>query len=322
MKQYILFASLISMLAALFSGCNQDVNDSPFINTVSDYEVVNFNISLACKETNDSDTRSSLYKLHFSDGSCVNTITAYVYNQEYGDGSGPVIVKDLPIVWVGDDFDKHGANVSFSLPKGEKFDVVFLATSYPLSAKPNQCGMSYSATDRIFTIDYAKYQLNYFENMDCFYAVQKDVSTDSSIDNNVVLTRPLAQINIGSMDIDKFYEDCSVPSWNVSVDGIYSSFNVMDGSVAGDPITGDFRYDNSHDYYKSYLSEYAFPKEDYDYIAMQYVLVNLRKTVDVSLTINRSGKDPLVLTFNNVAVERNYQSNIYGKELLTNPMTE
>lgn len=293
-------------MAVLLSGCSQDVGDSP--SSESDYGLVEFKVALSCASADGTRSLAPGYK--FSDGKSISVLRAYVYNQAYGIGVEPTSVKDIVIENVGDNL---GGSVSLLLPKGEKYDVIFLATSIPQCDESSK--LYFSPIDRTLTFDYSKSYCN-DEELDCFWTSLKGISVGDTPDDVIYLTRPLAQVNIGTMDYDAYNATTPVKDIAVSVSGVYSSFSLMDGSVIGDPMTAKFKA-------SPIPSGQNFAKDGYTHLSMNYVLVNLRKLVDVNMTVNHadSSVDPLSLSYPNVAVERNYQSNIHGKELLTNPIT-
>ena len=59
--------------------------------------------------------------------------------------------------------------------------------------------------------------------------------------------------------------------------------------------------------------------KDYDYLAMNYLLVNEKKTVEVGFGVKSTKNEERAITFNNVPVQRNFRTNIYGS-LLTNAL--
>lgn len=84
----------------------------------------------------------------------------------------------------------------------------------------------------------------------------------------------------------------------------------MDGKVVGSAIDATFGASQMP-------ANQSYPVAGAQYISMNYLLVNQRKLVDATITIshyNSATKD-FVLPFKNIAVERNYQTNVTIKSL-------
>lgn len=301
MNKFLLFSFLIPAIAG-FSACT---SDSPEVSNGSELQPVRFSLKLG--NMVDSDTRSLAPDYRFGDGKSVSILRCYIYNQANGSKASPVKVMNVNITQDAD--GNRGGDVSILLPKGQNFDIVFLATSIEQTDKDAK--LCYSATDRTISLDYSKIAGN-DEEIDCFYAACQDVTTDYSADNAVELKRPFAQINIGTQDYAEYSASNPVKDIAVAVDGVYNSVSVMTGDPVGPTQKVNFYAAGLPD------NSQVFPKSGYKYLSMNYVLVNLRSIVSVEMTVNHSnGTAPKVLPFSNVAVERNYQTNIYAQKLLT-----
>ncbi len=84
----------------------------------------------------------------------------------------------------------------------------------------------------------------------------------------------------------------------------------MDGNVVGNAV--DVTFGGAQ-----MPANQTYPVAGAQYIAIDYLLVNQRKLIDVSLGINHinSAIPDLVIPFKNIAVERNYQTNLTIKSL-------
>lgn len=290
-----LFLSLVASLAA----CSEECPDLPDVQNE-----VPVTFSLKFIDMPDVSTRSLAPGYKFSDGKSVNLLRCYVYNRADGSSASPAKIVDIP---VKDMEDKRGGEFSISLPKGESYDFVFLGTSIEPSYNRK---LYYNSTDRTLTLNYSMMGVN-DEETDCFYAVSKEVSTDSPLSLSVELTRPLAQINIGTKDYEKYTETHPVRDIQVNVDKVYSTLNLMTGKLSG-------TYDRACFGHRAIPEDQTFPVDGVKYLAMVYVLADTRTLVSVEMTVNHSdGSESKTVPFGDVAIERNYQTNIYGKTILT-----
>lgn len=288
MKKNIFFCSAIMLMSAL-SACNSESPEIP----VSD-KTGNVTFHLDFKGMNNAGTRA------FSDGSTVNSMKCYVYNQADGDNAAPFDILNIPI-------DRTSGNptgeISVSLPFGETFDFVFLAVNDGNSI------LTYNSAKRTLSVDYTNSGNQ--ESMDCFFASAKDITVGNVYDNAITLTRPFAQVNIGTKDWDDYNSVSPISTVGLTIGNIYSEFSLMDGSLVGDAASVTFPASKPS-------IDQSFPKDGYKYISMNYVLVNLRTLINVSLTVNHSnGTDAKTINIGDVAVERNYQTNIYADKLLS-----
>ncbi len=133
----------------------------------------------------------------------------------------------------------------------------------------------------------------------------------------VELTRPFAQLNIATADIEDAkaagvtIDDAATTA--VTVSGVYTSFNLLTKLPLGEPTTVTFG---------------AAPKAEgqivknvdkpYDMLAMNYLLVNDRKLVDVTFDVQAAAGQKVNRVFQNVPVERNYRTNILGNLFIDN----
>ena len=284
----------LSIAAILASGCSSD-SETLFHNTDNDEVLVKFNLCLEVIQENETPTRSLATGYHFSDGKSISIVKCYIYNQSYGTNASPVKTFDINV-------NKLKGEIAIPLPKKDIFDIVFLATS--IDQTDSSSKMYYDTTDRSLNINYALVKNN-DEEMDCFYAVQKGVSSDNTTTKNVELKRPFAQLNIGAKDYAEYDASKPVASTSVEVKGIYNKMSLMDGNVVGSPI--DVVFSES-----KIPNNQIYPIVGAQYIAMNYLLVNQRKLIETTISFNHydTSNDPLEITFKDIAVERNYQTNV------------
>ena len=156
-------------------------------------------------------------------------------------------------------------------------------------------------------MDYSKVNNN-SDNCDAFFKKETiTVSGNQSVD--VKLTRPFAQVNIGTDDFDAAKASGLEVTQTEVVAKAFATLNLATGEVS-DEADRTFTMKAIPT-----ASDGEFPVAGgYKYLSMDYLLVGADKaTVDVAF--NYGG--PQNRTFTNVPVQRNYRTNIYGS-LLTN----
>lgn len=156
-------------------------------------------------------------------------------------------------------------------------------------------------------MDYSKVNNN-SDNCDAFFKKETiTVSGNQSVD--VKLTRPFAQVNIGTDDFDAAKASGLEVTQTEVVAKAFATLNLATGKVS-DEADRTFTMKAIPT-----ASDGEFPVAGgYKYLSMDYLLVGADKaTVDVAF--NYGG--PQSRTFTNVPVQRNYRTNIYGS-LLTN----
>lgn len=191
--------------------------------------------------------------------------------------------------------------VSLKLTTGKTYDVIFWAdatTDSPYTFNPASQEVS---------VDYSKVNNN-SDNCDAFFKKETiTVSGNQSVD--VKLTRPFAQVNIGTDDFDAAKASGLEVTQTEVVAKAFATLNLATGEVS-DEADRTFTMKAIPT-----ASDGEFPVAGgYKYLSMDYLLVGADKaTVDVAF--NYGG--PQSRTFTNVPVQRNYRTNIYGS-LLTN----
>ena len=293
----------LSAFATCLVGCQDDLEDQEKHDP--EYAPVHFNLSFG-KLGGVPDTRSLAPGYQYADGSSISELKCYVYDKSRGNSAAPVSIVDIDIKEVN---ANKGGDVTVLLPKGEAYDVVFLGTSIPQTTASSK--LYYNTTNRTLNINYSVISCN-DEEIDCFYASRENVTTETAFNQTIELTRPFAQINVGTQDYSTYTSTSPIKNIAMSVNGVFSSVNLMSGELVGNATKANFTA-------SAVPTGQTFPIAGYSYLSMCYVLVNQRKLVDVSLTVNHTSSSTAAMTIEipGVAVERNYQTNIYGKNLLT-----
>ena len=204
--------------------------------------------------------------------------------------------------------------LSFSLLTGHKYGIVFWADSYG-GATGAPYTVEFAEEGATMKVDYLKVKAN-DEKLDAFYAYEEiTVNGDGSV--SVQLTRPFAQINIGTNDFEKAKVLGGAPDQSYVTVPTYTTLDLKTGAVSGKATT-PATY-NAIPGQAEGVDPEKYPVEGYDYLAMAYVLVdneNESETIDVAFgwaaSPATSGKER---TVGSVPVRPNYRTNIYGSIL-------
>lgn len=192
-------------------------------------------------------------------------------------------------------------DVQLSLITGKKYKIVFWAAN---AAAP----YTIDETGKV-TVNYAGMETN-DESLDAFCRCY-EYTAGAEVENPVKLYRPFAQLNVGTKDMDKavkagFNKDAA--KTKVQVSGIANTLNLLTGEVSGEAeVTCDLN---------AIPTGETFPKEGYEYLSMDYLLVGkeTKTVVDVNWQIT-DGATTVDRTFTNVPLQGNYRTNIYGNLL-------
>ena len=234
----------------------------------------------------------------YGNGKTATTLTCAVYEVE-GD-----TWTYLPKASTIDTTINMSINVPIRLGRGKTYKIVFWADA------ANSI-YTFDYENKKVTADYASVVSNN-EELDAFFAVETvEVEMDGSSESSgsVTLKRPFAQLNIGTNDLYWAW----IIGRDVQKAGIkvktYSTLNFMDGSVA-DEVDAEFSL-------ADIPNGQTFPVSDYSYLTMNYLLMpETKETKDVTIIYDKVKERK----FQNVPLQRNYRTNIYGR-LLTKLFT-
>ena len=234
----------------------------------------------------------------YGNGKTATTLTCAVYEVE-GD-----TWTYLPKASTIDTTINMSINVPIRLGRGKTYKIVFWADA------ANSI-YTFDYENKKVTADYASVVSNN-EELDAFFAVETvEVEMDGSSESSgsVTLKRPFAQLNIGTNDLYWAW----IIGRDVQKAGIkvktYSTLNFMDGSVA-DEVDAEFSL-------ADLPNGQTFPVSDYSYLTMNYLLMpETKETKDVTIIYDKVKERK----FQNVPLQRNYRTNIYGR-LLTKLFT-
>ena len=191
-------------------------------------------------------------------------------------------------------------NIELKLVVGVTYSAIFWA------AAPN-APYTIDFAQKKLSIDYSAVTSNN-EALDAFYKYETFTVTDNMA-MTVELKRPFAQLNIGTSDLAAAKSaGYAVSQSKVNVP-VYTELDLATG-IATNQTNVEFALANIP------VGE-TFPVTGYDYLAMNYLLVNADKeVVDVTFSYT-NGTVENGRTVGSVPVQRNHRTNIYG-ELLTN----
>lgn len=286
MKRYLLSSFTIAAAALLVTSCNDEMDNGL---KTGDEGTVTFTAQLP----SEMGTRA------FADGLTAKHLQYAVY--EAGQSTPLKVFGDETTVVGEAEMNNLKQTVSLKLTTGKTYDVIFWAdatTDSPYTFNPASQEVS---------VDYSKVNNN-SDNCDAFFKKETiTVSGNQSVD--VKLTRPFAQVNIGTDDFDAAKASGLEVTQTEVVAKAFATLNLATGEVA-DEADRTFTMKAIPT-----ASDGEFPVAGgYKYLSMDYLLVGADKaTVDVAF--NYGG--PQSRTFTNVPVQRNYRTNIYGS-LLTN----
>ena len=194
--------------------------------------------------------------------------------------------------------------VELVLTTGNTYDVLFWA------AAPG-APYTFNPAEKTVTVNYGdeNYKaVSNDESRDAFFA-RKTFTVSGKQTETVELTRPFAQLNVGTADYAESAKAGYTPSLSKVEVTAYQTLNLWDGTVANAATrTFDFA---------AIAKGETFPVAGYEYLAMNYLLVGADKeTVEVKFFFKN---EPTTYTHDRtigaVPVQRNYRTNIFGNIL-------
>ena len=288
MKRYLLSTFTIAAAALLVTSCNDEMDNGL---KTGDEGTVTFTAQLP----SEMGTRA------FADGLTAKHLQYAVY--EAGQSTPLKVFGDETTVVGEAEMDNLKQTVSLKLTTGKTYDVIFWAADN--SAKKPYTFDPLTQTVKI------KYTNVYSNNDICDAFFKKETITISGNQNvDVKLTRPFAQVNIGTDDFDA----ATIAGLNLTQTQVKATagdiLNLATGKMEGTEATRTFKMKAIPT-----ADDGAFPVAGYKYLLMAYIPISdTKETVD--MTFGYNGKSTF-RSFTNVPLQRNYRTNIYGS-LLTN----
>ena len=284
----ILFG-MMAATAMLFTSCSQEDLAGAVYG-----EEANVSVSLSLPQ---------IQSRAYSDGLSANHLQYAVYDVTSGT---PELLDNYTVT---DAVINLSTTVNFKLVNGHKYGLLFWAAS-PNADDTYKVTFGPSSADMKVTYD-SKVLAN-SDDFDAFYSYQEiTVSGDRQI--SAVLTRPFAQVNVGTNDYDEAEALGYAPTLSrMVVKNTYSTLNLMDGSVS-DPVQVTYNYG-------AIKTDESFPVEGYDYLSMAYVLAPTDEPdlVTVVFYYGKAGETAQSRQVGSVPVQRNFRTNLFGQVLTSN----
>ncbi len=230
----------------------------------------------------------------FADGTTAKYLTYAVYEVTGNDWK---LLTDLSPSKADGNFDLDlKTKVSLRLANGYKYAVVFWADA-------ENSIYSFDATNKKIVAGYTTTASNE-ETLDAFYAV-KEITVTGTLSETVELKRPFAQLNIGTADL----EAAKNAGHEVKTAGIkvktYKTLHFNGTVTDEEEVTFALAALPA-------AEEFPVTPATYKYLTMNYLLMPTSKeTKDVTISYDNATSR----TFQNVPLQRNYRTNIYGNLL-------
>lgn len=302
-----LFMSMLAIAGMLFAtSCSQDeLLNEP---TTGDYVSAKFTIG-----TSDGiATRATI-----GNGTKVDKVACAVYDEKGTELSDLYAIRDVVDM---------KATYEIRLAKGQKYRVAFFAY--------NSTADAYDVTD-LTDIIVKDSQNSNIENRDAFTAYVDVDATVNTINEDVTLYRPFAQLNLGVDNTewtDAVKAGVIVAKSKIVVTNVYDQFSAYDNAIVAtaEPKTMTFAMNTipTEELEVDVDRDGTIANtEKFKYLALNYLLVGDAGTekslTDVEFVWENSDASKTnspTTHFKNIPVQRNYRTNIIGK-LLTNPAT-
>ncbi|MBQ7855817.1 MAG: hypothetical protein IJ348_01720 [Alistipes sp.] len=197
------------------------------------------------------------------------------------------------------------ATISTTLVVGKAYDFVFWAE--------NEAANHYDINwaERSLSVNYGIDAND--ESRDAFLLIKNNyVVTADNLTNTFYLSRPFAQLNLGSSDADEKGMEASgikITSSSLTTKA-YNTLSLTDASVSG---LVDVTFTDAELLDEALDAEGE--KNGYLYLSMNYLLINEKEFVDVDVKFNQGA---YTRKYTTIPVQRNYRTNILGT-IITDP---
>ncbi len=206
------------------------------------------------------------------------------------------------------------AKVNFQLVKDQTYNFVFWAQT----TETGYYTIDETEGLKKITADYTTHKDANDENRDAFFAVET-ITVSGPVAKEVKLTRPFAQINIGTKDQLKA-GDATAPA--IDFTGAKSAVTVKGVPTVFSPLAATPEAMLTIPATVTFASA-AIPtgllnvnRTDYNYLAMNYVFAPAEGTVcDLTAEISLTGREPIQLSSPTTPIKRNWRTNILGSLL-------
>ncbi|MCM1094475.1 MAG: hypothetical protein NC421_11025 [Lachnospiraceae bacterium] len=246
----------------------------------------------------------------FADGYTATDLVYAVY-----DASNDALVSQGAATFAA---DSHETTVSLQLVNGKGYKIAFFAH------KDDHGVYTFDAKNKAVNVDYTKMADYNATDYDAFYAVKEIAKVTGPVNEPVKLTRPLAQVNWGTNDLDNDFvtadgaygADAAKLKSRVEIKGVYTAFDILTGEVDESTLT-DVTFPAMA---RPDATKETFPINTHKYLSMNYVLVPAAQSslIEAMLIPSNDVKDSEPVKVANLPVQANYRTNVYGA-LLTVP---
>ena len=231
----------------------------------------------------------------YSDGATATHLQYAVYNE------AGVILNDLTV----ENATINGSTtVNLQLVTGNTYSVLFWAAApnAPYTVDLANKSMEVSYTGAVCSD----------EARDAFYKYHTFTVSGAQTET-IELRRPFAQLNIGTNDYDEATNAGLTVTHAKVATSAYTTLDLATGAVDG--LTEvEFAY-------AAAPTSETFPVDDYQYLAMNYLLMAADKeTVEVTFyyATDENGANAKSRTVGSIPVQRNYRTNLYGALFTSN----
>ena len=246
------------------------------------------------------------------DGSLAKDLYYQVFDKDMNPISGLILQQK--------DLVNGKTTVQFQLVKDQVYNFIFWAQTEKSDYYTFDKAVGGEGLKKI-TANYDTHKAANDENRDAFFAVVKELKIDGPLTQNVKLTRPFAQINIGADD--KLSDGSSSVGISEYLTGATSSFSVKQIPTVFSPMDGtvsepeDVAFEAAAIPGATLGVTLSVKDATYEYLSMNYVFAPAERSVyDISATFQFDGKE-VSFSSPTTPLQRNYRTNIVGS-LLTN----
>lgn len=213
------------------------------------------------------------------------------------------------------------ASVSMTLAKGRKYEIAFFAK--------NSKNKVVTFEDGVMTVDYT-HENAISNNLSAFTGKCK-ITQPSETEIPVTLTRKFSQVGWWSRNIKsgygfgqqfKYDEDARKVLYKLTFNSpVYSTYNVLTEELGGkiESLSYEDRSLYSNDTFVEGSNSLPWNNEDYYCVCYNHILTDAvsQGTIDMELQFYHPNIEDYNITVksNNIPVQQNYQTNIYGEFL-------
>ncbi|MCH5335380.1 MAG: hypothetical protein J1D86_06220 [Alistipes sp.] len=294
MKRILLMMLAVAGMAA--TSCERSFDDGGV--AVGNEAKVSVNIEFPAMQT----------RAAYSDGTTATELQYAVFEKKND------VLKRIETYTVDSDNPEEihiSKQIEFQLVTGRTYQFVFWAAA-PSEGDDwtNPYTVEFTEEGATMEVDYSKILANDERNDAFFASVEKEITGD--VQMSVELTRPFAQINVGTSDYEVAEDqECAPDLSQIVLNKAYTTLDLVTGAATGNNGDTTFAFNDID-------SSKKFPIDNYEYLAMTYVLASAEEEADYTVTFSyKEGADGDVTnrTVGSVPVRRNFRTNMFGQVL-------